>query len=541
MKRIGFSESSSEENFDRVTIPQDFKHALCIGSTGSGKTASIILPSLEDRIESGEALVAYIYKGHEDKKIKSLALKYERLNDVIEIGKPFGRYINLLSYLNIEMVKKVVSDLIGESKDPYWILSASKLAANIVELLRKINTIVSLSEQYFPNQGFSKIVISPIIDPNLRGGDLEELIKSPPREYIFEKEDPSFKTLLKITNSTSNVKDFFSHILPFIAQMKKEISSRKTEGNIKDIRKIYKNIFELEELYDTYGSFSLDSEETSSGNNGVLQILNNGLFEVGQKEYINYNDFNLLESLEKNAIIIVDIEGLGKGIHSILLSSLLSKLSTRIRNKNPKIVSVFIDEANRVLSKDIDIHDDVLREANVELILAIQNEEQMIIKFGEVKWNAIKGNFNHIYKIKENHKVQYNDSFDQKVEFLSFSEKELIEGEYEYNNTVNTRIILNDKFEFSNPLPELFQIDYNIDIFEEYKTIDIIDKYGDHSPIEYINHKIKKKLNEAFNEDIGINNEKRKKVSKENEISIKNILKELKDKENEEKLYIKRQ
>ena len=101
-------------------------------------------------------------------------------------------------------------------------------------------------------------------------------------------------------------------------------------------------------------------------NNGVLQILNNGLMGVSNRDYINFDSLDIMEALEHKAIVIIDIEGLGKDIHGVLLESILSKLSARVRNGTPASVSIFIDEANRVLSTGMDTHNDVLREANVE-------------------------------------------------------------------------------------------------------------------------------------------------------------------------------
>ena len=94
----------------------------------------------------------------------------------------------------------------------------------------------------------------------------------------------------------------------------------------------------------------------------------------------------------------------------LFLESILKKAVMRLRLGTESAMSVFIDEANRVLFPSIDLHSDVLREAKVELVIAIQNEEQMVSKFSQVEWIAIKNNIKHQYYIDIQHRITYNQS-----------------------------------------------------------------------------------------------------------------------------------
>jgi len=490
MRKIGFKidENLKNEKINKkIIVPQDFRHALCVGSTGSGKTASIILPTIKNRIESGEALLIYIYKGHEDKKIKHIANKNNRIEDIIEIGKPYGMYINLLSYLDDERVSSALFSLIGENgNDPYWSLSASKIGTLIVKVLRKINILTNLFEY--------KNITSLRMMNGKENRSFEE------KQYQYPKEEPSFKTLLKIINNNKEFNNFFLFLPELVKKIEKTLEIDAAIDNSLNKKEILIHLIELEELIETYGEILIDEDgKESGGNNGVVEILNNALYSIASKDYLNNNDLNLFQKLENNAIVIIDIESLGETIHGVFLNSILSKLAARIRLGEPKKISIFIDEANRVLSDTTDIHEDVLRESNVELILAIQNESQMNIKFGSEKWKSIKNNLLHKYEINSEHEIFYKNNIYKNPYFIKYTDEELIKTEYKFNNLKIQKDILNKKFEIVNKIPNEFQIIYDINSFEIDKTIKLIDKNNNSFNAIYLGKKMKEKLENKLN------------------------------------------
>jgi hypothetical protein len=58
----------------------------------------------------------------------------------------------------------------------------------------------------------------------------------------------------------------------------------------------------------------------SSGNNGVRQILENGLRSIAGKDYVNQGT---TEILRPGTILIVDIEGIDAVAHGILFETML--------------------------------------------------------------------------------------------------------------------------------------------------------------------------------------------------------------------------
>jgi hypothetical protein len=159
------------------------------------------------------------------------------------------------------------------------------------------------------------------------------------------------------------------------------IDYNSPKPKIKERQNILAKILSLEKSINAASRFTIETKSnTNSGNNAVLQCLDNTIASYVKKDYININECTIAELMQSNAIVIIDTQSFGDDIMKLLLESILKKAVMRLRVGTHKPMSVFIDEANRVLSSSIDLHNDVLREASVELILAIQNEEQMINK-----------------------------------------------------------------------------------------------------------------------------------------------------------------
>ena len=513
MRQMGFRIDTEEETTKKVLMPCDFQHGICIGMTGSGKTASLILPVMKERLERGHGILAYTYKGHEHRKIKHLAKEAGRLEDVIEIGKPHGQYMNLMASLELNAVKQTLEELISgldSSNGDYWTLAASRLGTNVVDILRKLHKVDTLIK----NELGSATRIRNVLVKECSND------AHPAMGYEYPEGEPSFKTLGEILKSPIALKRFYEGLenvtknIRNVIKVKKNISYRRrdyalfadeddfmVEDSAKDkhweafAKKVAIAPLRLEKSIAPYKDYSIktDSDE-SSGNNGVLQILNNAVLSLANKDYINIADIDLLKSLNNGAIVIIDIEGIESDIHGVLLESILSKLSTRIRNGRPVPVSVFVDEANRVLLGDMDIHNDTLRESNVELILAVQNEEQMIEKFGETKWKSIRKNFKHNYWINQEHIITYNDDKSWKAEALLINDDSLVDAEYAFNTLFENQKIFEERFVFYADLPEKFVVEYDIVHFEKEMSMYLVDEKYYRKEVEYIGKELKKKL-----------------------------------------------
>jgi len=495
MGKIGFklNENRCDDSKQKSIMKCDFQHAICIGNTGSGKTASLILPTLEDRIKKNHAVIVYIYKGHEHRKIKHLAVESNRINDVIEIGKPHGKYINLMSLLELDMVKHTLVLLSGGlngDKLDFWTLSASRLGTAIVDILRKIHMINVLLEPVDKEKKSFREVSFKLELPD----EFESV------HYTYPKDEPSYKTLAQITSNPKKLLIFLQGLKALVRNIEMRLKlitiAKKSESsdNIL-IVEVVKHLLRLEKAYEGYIDFGVDDKSgEAGGNNGVLQVLNNAIASLANKDYINTQEVDVLDLIEKKSILIVDIEGLNLDVHGVMLESILNKLGRRIRNGTPNPVSIFVDEANRVLPSNVDLHNDVLRESKVELIMAIQNEEQMIEKFNRIKWLSIKKNFKHNYFIDTDHRIMYNHKDEWLSKPLLIDDNQLNDAEYIYNNLIQNKILLEERFSITEMLPERYAISYDITSYEQDMLITLTNDEGYKTNIEYIGKEMKEKI-----------------------------------------------
>lgn len=200
--------------------------------------------------------------------------------------------------------------------------------------------------------------------------------------------------------------------------------------------------------------------------------------------------------MDNNAIIIVDTQSFSDDVLKLFFESLLKKAVKRLRTGTNKPMSVFIDEANRVLHASMDIHADVLREASVELILAIQNEEQMINKFSLTVWESIKHNIKHQYFIDLEHRISYrgNDEL-MKTKPIEIEPDVLLEAEYAYYGLEKNKEMIKKHFlGKSDILLNDFIVIYDLDLFESESTICIKNREGEAYDFGYYGEEIINKV-----------------------------------------------
>lgn len=137
---LGFKASAKTEVKRAEIIPMDFTNALCYGQTGSGKTTGFILPNINERMKAGQGMLIYVYKTNFEAMVKSLALQNGRLDDVIEIGTPWSKSINLLKSVS-QTDLKAWFDGINDEKNDYWKNSAYSLLTSINKALNALHEL----------------------------------------------------------------------------------------------------------------------------------------------------------------------------------------------------------------------------------------------------------------------------------------------------------------------------------------------------------------------------------------------------------------
>jgi hypothetical protein len=308
---------------------------------------------------------------------------------------------------------------------------------------------------------------------------------------------PSFQTLSSILVTPKQVKVYKETLKSIPYELENALKDVYKLGDnvVKNKRDILAKILSFKKSALALERFDLDEESGAAGNNGVFQVLNNSIATYAKKDYVNLEEYSIENLIDSNAIVVIDTQSFGEDILKLLLESILKKSVMRLRMGSEKPMSVFIDEANRVLFPSIDLHSDVLREAKVELIIAIQNHEQMIIKFGQSVWDSIRNNIKHQYFIDISHGMYYNDNDRIYAEPLLIQEEVLRDKEYLFyglkkNQNNIEKYFLGEK----DTLPRQFMVVYDLDHFEHESAIVIKDPEGNAYTMRYYGEEIIKEV-----------------------------------------------
>ncbi|WP_434581525.1 type IV secretory system conjugative DNA transfer family protein [Sulfurimonas sp. NW15] len=466
MERLGFIKNNLESSSSSNIIPVDFRHAYVTGITGSGKTASVIRPNLKDRINKGHGIVFFDYKGHEHRYVKYFAKEANRLQDVVEIGKPTGTSINLLEELDTNKLIAFMKNS-EKSQDTYWINTTSQW---VVSTIGVANSLYDINKWISENTDFS--AYKKTYDNSFT----ELLTKKISFETLYDIFD-NIKTFKKfqmfiatMTDHLNRIKgDLFAHFEEH-DMPPKEITSRVTlfYAKFEGFKKHSKFMKEKK--------LSQEASDASSGDNGVFQMVGNIIGAYAKTFFLNNSQSNLKEIINSNKILIIDTQGFDDTMIELFFDAINDQLFHRIKNKNHKDlipISMFVDEAYRVINTGDEIRNDILREAEVELIFSFQNEEQFVEKIGGNKWLSLQRNFAHKYDMTQQHQLYCDDTLHTIENFEECLDDELNSAEADYNNI--HRDFFTKTFLSDGVLPSQFVVNYIHQIFEKDQTVDVID------------------------------------------------------------------
>jgi hypothetical protein len=131
--------------------------------------------------------------------------------------------------------------------------------------------------------------------------------------------------------------------------------------------------------------------------------------------------------------------------------------------------------------------------------LAIQNEEQMMTKFGKIEWEAIKKNIKHQYFIDKNHLITYNREEGLFSAPLLFENKVLNDVDCDYFSIAKNRERLLKGFLGDvEELPVRFSVVYDLDLFDRESAIIVQDKCGEQYLYNYFGATIVQEIFETF-------------------------------------------
>lgn len=443
MSNYGFTKVDNEKYLE---LPEEFTHAMIIGETGSGKTTSAIIPFLEDRIKKGYGVLTFDYKGEEHQKIKHLAKKYNRLNDVVMVNSPWGAKINLLSEINLESAIGLIKNIyFTMDSDSMWENLACRYLYDTLNALKQMRIIALIYNEFFPNY------VENVPEFSLEEGvmvheNYNDFVDFTVRVYDF------YENYINV-----DLKSIVSHLPKELAdEFLENITSplERAKAILNNFNIKYKNFKGAKRSSGTYSG--MDDENRIYSRN-VPSIITS-CSDLAYNKNFNSNENSLIDLLNSGKIVIVNQEGLAETAFSLLLNGALDNLSRRKAKGKDNPISIFIDEAQKIVNKTMDFHTDVLRESKVEVILSFQNEHLMINEMGENRYLALCQNLTNKFIFRndrtrfysdsknlkaikdENGLITYNECYDAKndkiinAKPLFISKNEQLGAEYEFQS-----------------------------------------------------------------------------------------------------------
>jgi len=365
-----------------------FTHSLCIGQTGSGKTTSFIYPNIKNRMELGHGILFFDIKGSEHLALKKLASDANRLEDVLEVGKPWGKNINFLDSLNNRTFGSFVKDMVGDPADAgqntYFYNEAIGLGKSIYQMF-KLKSIIS---QELMELGEEKCCATQ-----------KEFSLSDFYEVIY-----NIDTLYKFIQ---DMKKFAKNLHSFIIGSTHYYTAK--QNNVyKNIVLNYSNItiaLKFFEKYDVKADERGNSDKFETSLLSVISTLSSAFnfMATSSAKYISEseNPLDIVAALQRGKIVIINVRVIPDAILELMLDQVFEKMiDLNLQNEeDKKPISIFIDEAQRLINRDIPL--DILRSSKVDVLMAVQSEIQLISKFGSREdWQQISVNIAQKFAFK---------------------------------------------------------------------------------------------------------------------------------------------
>lgn len=364
-------------NTNTPIVPANFTNAICYGQTGSGKTTGFMLPNIKERIYKNHSLLIYDFKGNLHLQVKMLANQMNRLDDVIEIGKQWGKKTNILKGISPQLLRKIHNIYFGGSSGgannhDYWENASGTLLENVFELYLSVNKLVQFK--------LSK----------------EFLTSTNEKAY---GDDISIKSLFRVIKSPKAITAFIEDSILLIKgiDILYPNDSKLDKTIILTIQKAVDCIEALAEYR------NMKSEDEVSGKYGVLSCLNSIFSNIATNDFLNHEDIDLVQALNKKKIIIVNTSSMSEELLILFNIAIYNRLQERIiTNSHPNPISIFIDEAQKVLSYHSIPDVDVCRENKFEYVFATQDKILLENKIGARKFSELERNLAHLYSFKTN-------------------------------------------------------------------------------------------------------------------------------------------
>jgi hypothetical protein len=438
MSAIGFIKTQTKKQEDiSQLIDVKFTHACILGETGSGKTTSMINPNLDNRIKLGHGVLVFDHKGNYHTTVKALAKRHGRLDDVIVIGMPWDKKCNIVEDMDESMFNDFLKTLVShKGEDKFWERSAISLAMPIWGMLLAIDKLKEFK------------AYTPVL------------------KDILKKYNKSLTSLHRATVSRESISKFNKELDPLILDPLSEdkkinliLSSliKKHEQDMdKDAYESIKAYMHFDKMYKVLQNELINTNNMRNKDNrtfdNIISSLNGPISQVAKHPYINVGEVNINKALNSGKIVVLLCNQLSEEILASITKSIFKNFHERIADDSVRDITIFVDEAQRVLNEDVDLPIDTIREARVDLFMAFQSKALLMEKLGQIKSMALDVNLTSKYYFKNSNNDddmqsdklksfefltnKDNGTKTHKAKPLFLDDKELFDAEYEYQKMI---------------------------------------------------------------------------------------------------------
>ena len=250
---------SFDSNF---TIPFEtgIKSVMIIGSTGSGKTASVVLPMIKNCIKENMGGIILDVKGNLRGKVRAIADTFGRIDDVVEFGaSDTSCKTNIIGSMEDHIVADLFKTLscYGMTKDgegQFFYTSGAKICTDVYKCLKMLSE--SKKENKFLKQFTPSLykIYQVICDRKMASGIWTLFLMEFERRKRFENNFSEWQTLINEVQSNR------FHILKDAESSEKTDSTYEEQmsWNLNNMIRIFANI---DQTHNILKNFSYEGED----------------------------------------------------------------------------------------------------------------------------------------------------------------------------------------------------------------------------------------------------------------------------------------
>ena len=376
MNRIGLiPQTSHTPDYTPVAplVAPRFTHCAIVGRTGSGKTTGAVLPNIAERIRLGHGVLVYDFKGNLHPQVKKIAYDHGR-ETVVSLGQPWSPRINLIDGMTTKELSRMLDATSGmeKSRDGFWISQGKEIILSVIALFRHVAKLKEAMARLGMGCNFE--------------------IEHRHRTYGFDR-TPSLKSVLDAVRSPDAMARFFEAAVQFAQGLENlyvdecffEIESPNFQQSY---HRLLEHLALFRDLSKRFPFGEIDYNTNRSIHTTVLSMLDG----LADNPAFNEDGFDVASYLEGGGVVVIDLQELTDAQVAYFTHALFGRFHGRFQCPDAAPVSIFIDEAQRVLVPGMDLPLDTMREARVDLFLAFQNAQVLQEKIGRDAFFALFGN-----------------------------------------------------------------------------------------------------------------------------------------------------